>query len=173
MEIKITLDTTQLKRAIRRLGKGRLFAGIVVAVLLGASTVTYAIGTSPTHVFASGDVISSSEVNKNFSELYEAVSAAEVSVTALQTDVDALETKASPHSCQWVYKFIAGETGTVMCPANKHPIAGGCTALDQGKTLESSAPFGVTSGDVTMGTGWKCSQSVSGGMDGRALCCAF
>ena len=165
MEIKITIDATPLKRLMRRLGKRRLFAGTVAAVVLGASTYAYAIADPI--AFTSGDVISSADVNTNFSVVYAAVATVEADVLALQ-DAE------RPQSCEWVTAYVVSDSSvSVECPANKHPIGGACQSISG--TIADSLPTGLTglAGSVTAATGWECRANGDGVTNVAALCCSF
>ncbi len=77
-----TFTTSVLSTARRRVG-----AAIAGFALLLHATAALAIDPTPTNTFQNGERISSSRVNQNFSELYQAVAALEARVTELEGQV--------------------------------------------------------------------------------------
>lgn len=189
MQINITLDTKSIGGFLR----SRVFAGLVGVGVLAASTHAFAIIGTPTHVFQPGDPISASDVNENFTQLFEAANLAEsnvgglqanittvetnvstlqTNVSTLQTSVTALEQNTAVNSCFWKYEFVGGLTGTSTCPVNTFALTGSCGA--NGGTVGRSTPAGIAGGaaePVTDSTGWTCRGVGASSMDVRALCC--
>ena len=76
MDVKIVIDDGLIKQLKRIFSKTTL---VIVALCIGIGSTTYVYATSstPTNTFVPNTVISSSEVNQNFDDLYEGVNALE------------------------------------------------------------------------------------------------
>ncbi len=174
MKINISFDTDRITKFVDRVGKGKLFAGVAMLSLAGASTYAYAVSNTPTHVFTAGSPISASDVNENFSELFSAANVAESDIATLQSDVAALESGGGGggiNSCTWKYQFSGSSPSDNLCGAGRFALTGSCSAISGSVT--NSRPINIAGGaatPVTNGTGWHCATT-GGAIDSRVLCC--
>lgn len=72
MEIRIVIDD-RIVRAVKGLFTRRGLSWTALVVVLFGAAYVYGIDDTPANTFSSGEVISSSDVNENFEELYQAV----------------------------------------------------------------------------------------------------
>lgn len=74
-------ELARLSHALRRERRARRWLGLALLVA-GLPLAAVAIPAKPSHIFEAGEVISASEVNQNFAELYAAVQALETQAAA-------------------------------------------------------------------------------------------
>lgn len=146
----------------------RLFKAGVTVVLLGLPVAAIASPVTVPNAFSTGEVISSSQMNANFTAVQTAVDDNDARVTALE----AAPTRAD---CAWEYASDTSGSASslsVTCPTDTYPITGGCTRSTAGMNLIASRPEGLTqAGGFESKTGWLCSYSMNGNIATYALCC--
>ena len=187
IRIEIELDGVAAKvcGSVKRVVTKRRLGVLAAVSLLALPVATIAAPISLPHTFSAGQVISSSEVNANFTAVADGVNANDTAIGALETAstgqdmrIAALETAPALESCTYAHDTGAGASLSFRvptCPAGKYAIAGGCLA-GSGSVVENSfpdAPQPVNGDPWTTPIRWHCSFDASATTHkGWALCCA-
>jgi hypothetical protein len=96
MELKIVIDDAWVGRVRGALSRRRVAVAAFVA-LAATGSVVFAVVSGPTHVFKTGEVISSAAVNQNFAELHAAVGTLDQAIVTLEeAGVEGPEGPAGP-----------------------------------------------------------------------------
>lgn len=155
------------QRQIRATRRRLRWALTATAIALPAVAVASPVAIP--NAFVPNTVISSSEINENFS-------AVETAVNDNDSRISALEANAALDDCVWARTNCPNtNTCSATCPANTYAISGGCSTSTLGITLRYSGPGPApSSGDPpTVPTKWWCDWNQAGSLSLYALCCSL
>jgi hypothetical protein len=118
MEIRIVISDRWIAAARWWLGRRKIAAWAGACVLIAAGGL-HALSVTPTNVFKSGDVISSSAVNQNFAELFSAVAPLQNKLGKLSV-VSPTEVRLAPGA--WVVVGSKAVTNTAQLILSKSNV---------------------------------------------------
>jgi hypothetical protein len=151
---------------IRRGLETRLARLIIASAVLALPVAAIASPVAVPNAFTAGEVISSAEMNANFTAVQTAVNDNDARVTALEGETQLVQ-------CNWSVVVANNATVTANCAAGSYAISGGCFS---NAGLRSSGPTGaaaIQNGNAaTAASGWICSVGAPDPTNRAfALCC--
>lgn len=164
MEVKFEINDNLMNVVKTAFSKRSMMVGFFATVLIVGGYV-FALPETPPHTFKPNTPISSSEVNKNFADLYKAVSALEKKANEKKGFVGFSTTKTDGKAGGW--------TGLQAICEKDFPGSHACTTSEASIALQMGTITSSTFGNVDPNVGgaaWTTGVSIPKNSNGRYNC---